>query len=144
MSPTTRSYGIYGVDYACNYKGMLFVFSSVGVEAAGEEQNRRHAEFIRSALERSDARWKVCVWHMTMHQMQTSYKGDSTGWEVYELCRKVRACIARARASERLSLHFDTEDATELGGFKAAHTWVKAATALARSRVHCVHVVFWY
>jgi hypothetical protein len=47
------------------------------------------ARFIESALQRSNARWKVCVWHMTMHEMQTSYKGDATGWEVYEICRKV-------------------------------------------------------
>lgn len=56
-----RCYGKYGVDYACEYHQIFFVFSSVGVEKAGSEAgiNKKHAQFIRAALERSNAPWKV-------------------------------------------------------------------------------------
>lgn len=93
-----RCYGKYGVDYACDYGSLFFVFSSVGVERKGESANRQHAAFIRQALERSSAQWKVCVWHMTMADMQVSYKGDSTGWEVYEICREYGALIVTGHA----------------------------------------------
>ncbi|KAK3275556.1 hypothetical protein CYMTET_16319 [Cymbomonas tetramitiformis] len=85
--------GNYGVDYSCSYKGVFFVFSSVGVERAGEGANRKHVQFIREQLSQSSAMWKVCVWHMTMEDMQTTYKSDATGWDAYETCRKAGAFI---------------------------------------------------
>eukprot|EP00959_Pyramimonas_sp_CCMP1952_P366517 7676381-Pyramimonas_sp.AAC.1 len=33
-----------------------------------------------------------------MNAMQTSYKGDSTGWEVYEICRQYGAFIVTGHA----------------------------------------------
>lgn len=91
-------YGTYGTDYACDYKGIFIAFSSVGVEKPGEEANRGHAEFLRQALARSKAKWKICVWHMTMGAMQVSYKADATGWEVYEICREAGAFIVTGHA----------------------------------------------
>lgn len=91
-------YGEYGEDYACEYDGTLVVLSSIGVRASGEGANRDKAAFVRAALEKSDAPWKVCVWHMTMKDMQVSYKGDATGWEVYEACRANGAFIVISHA----------------------------------------------
>ena len=90
--------GSYGEDYACEYKGVLFVLSNVGSISAGESANRAHYEFVENALRSSDAKWKICVWHMTMNSLQTSYKGDATGFGVYEICRKYGAFIVTGHA----------------------------------------------
>ena len=92
--------GSYGEDMVCDYGPVAFVLSSVGVEEAGEgsDTNRRHYEFLERALSGSNARWKVCVWHMNMEDMQVSYKGDSTGWGAYEICRKHGAFIVTGHA----------------------------------------------
>ena len=77
-NPRADCRGSYGEDMVCDYGPVAFVLSSVGVEEAGEgsDTNRRHYEFLERALSGSDARWKVCVWHMNMEEMQVSYKGD--------------------------------------------------------------------
>jgi hypothetical protein len=93
-----KCYGAYGEDFACDYKGVLFVLSSVGCEAPGESANKAHYEFLEKSLSESDAKWKVCVWHMTMEKLQTSYKGDSTGFGAYEICRKYGAFIVTGHA----------------------------------------------
>ena len=92
--------GQYGVDMSCEYKGILFVLSSVGVERAGESNqiNQDHYWHLENSLKNSNARWKICVWHMTMEKMQVSYKGDSTGWGAYEICRKYGAFIVGGHA----------------------------------------------
>ena len=41
---------------------------------------------------------KVCVWHMTMEEMQVSYKKSATGWEAYEACRMNGAFIVIAHS----------------------------------------------
>ena len=92
--------GQYGVDMSCEYKGILFVISSVGVERAGESNqiNQDHYWHLENNLKNSNARWKICVWHMAMEKMQVSYKGDSTGWAAYEICRKYGAFIVGGHA----------------------------------------------
>jgi len=40
LPPAGNCEGEYGVDMVCNYKGVLLVLSSVGVERAGEGANR--------------------------------------------------------------------------------------------------------
>lgn len=92
--------GSYGEDMVCDYGPVTFVLSSVGVEEAGEgsDTNRRHYDFLERALSESKSKWKVCVWHMNMEDMQVSYKGDSTGWGAYEICRKHGAFIVTGHA----------------------------------------------
>ena len=90
--------GSYGEDYACEYKGVLFVLSSVGSVSPGESANRAHYDFVENALRTSDAKWKICVWHMTMNSLQSSYKGDATGFGIYEICRKYGAFIVTGHA----------------------------------------------
>ena len=91
-------YGKYGEDFACDYGGVTFVISSVGVDAAGESANTEKYEFLDRALRESNNRWKVCVWHMNQGDMQVSYKGDSTGWGSFEICRKHGAFIVNGHA----------------------------------------------
>ena len=69
------------------------MLSSVGVERAGESANAAHYEYLDRKLRESKSWWKICVWHMTMGEMQVSYKGDSVGWGAYEICRKHGAFI---------------------------------------------------
>jgi len=85
--------GQYGVDMSCEYKGILFVISSVGVERRRESSNKDHYYHLVNSLKNSNAQWKICVWHMTMEKAQVSYKGDATGWGAYEICRKYGAFI---------------------------------------------------
>jgi hypothetical protein len=37
---------------------------------------------------------------MTMYDMQTAFKRDSTGWEVYEICRHYGAFIVSGHAHQ--------------------------------------------
>ena len=74
------------------------MLSSVGVEQAGESANAAHYEYLDRKLRESKSRWKICVWHMTMGEMQVSYKGDSVGWGAYEICRKHGAFIVTGHA----------------------------------------------
>ena len=83
---------------ACEYGGVTIVLSAVGVDQAGESANRDHYAFIDDALRKSASRWKICAWHMTMANMQVSYKGDSVGWGAYEICRKHGAFIVTGHA----------------------------------------------
>jgi hypothetical protein len=90
--------GKYGEAMACEYGGVTIVLSAVGVDQAGESANRDHYAFIDDALRKSASRWKICAWHMTMANMQVSYKGDSVGWGAYEICRKHGAFIVTGHA----------------------------------------------
>jgi len=89
--------GDLGYKTACTYKGLFFTLSAVGIwpreggPADAVTQRQAHVAFITNALARSDARWKVCVWHKNQHAMQVGHKNDETGWEVYEACRKAGA-----------------------------------------------------
>jgi len=76
---------------------VTIVISSVGVERAGESANTEHYEYLDRQLRESTSRWKICVWHMNMGEMQVSYKGDSVGWGAYEICRKHGAFIINGR-----------------------------------------------
>jgi len=98
IPPDARCRGSYGDDFSCEYKGVLFVMSSVGSDNPGESANRAHTDFIENALRSSDAKWKICVWHMTMSATQTSYKEDATGWRAYEICRRYGALIITGHA----------------------------------------------
>ena len=89
--------GSYGEDAWMEMDGVLFVFSSVGSERPGESANQDHYRFLEEALRR-DAKWKVCVWHMTMNSLQSSYKQDATGYRAYEICRHAGACIVSGHA----------------------------------------------
>jgi hypothetical protein len=92
--------GDLGYKTACTYKGLFFTLSAVGIwpreggPADAVTQRQAHVAFITNALARSDARWKVCVWHKNQHAMQVGHKNDETGWGVYEACRKAGAIIA--------------------------------------------------
>lgn len=98
--PGAKCEGDLGTKAACTYKGLFFTLSAVGIWPQGGgpadavAQRPSHAAFIAGALARSDARWKVCVWHKNQHAMQVGHKKDETGWEVYEACRKAGAIIA--------------------------------------------------
>ena len=98
--------GQYGVDMSCEYKGILFVISSVGVERSGESSNQDHYYHLENSLKNSNAQWKICVWHMTMEKAQVSYKGDATGWGCLRNLSKIRRLhrywtFARVLANER-------------------------------------------
>ena len=93
-----KTYGAYGEDFSMTIGNTLFILSSVGSEQPGESANTEHYEFLERALASSDATWKVCVWHMTQNAIQSSYKGDATGFGAYEICRKHGALIVTGHA----------------------------------------------
>jgi hypothetical protein len=73
--------GDIGIKSSCNYKGLFFILSGVGIKGSN------HEEFIKNELEDSSSIWRICSWHLNMNKMQTGEKEDGTGWEVYEECR---------------------------------------------------------
>lgn len=91
--------GTYGESFACRNSDVMLYVSDVGVDAAGESNNREQAAALEAALAgAADAKWKICAWHMNQEATQVSYKGDATGWEVYEICRRHGAFIVNGHA----------------------------------------------
>lgn len=122
-----KYYGSYGEDFAMETGGVLFVMSSVGCERPGESANREKYDFIDRALSASKARWKVCVWHMTMESLQVSYKGDATGFGAYEICRKHGAFIVTGHAHVYSRSYTMARFGTKVYGFTRSdlrvHDW---------------------
>ena len=111
-------YGTYGEDLVCDYGAVTLVISSVGVDAAGESANQGEYAFLERALLESRSRFKVCVWHMNQENMQVSYKGDSTGWGAYEICRKHGAFIVNGHAHT----YSRTKEMARFGEKRWSHT----------------------
>ena len=80
--------GDLGVKSVCEYEGLVFILSGAGTKGSN------HDTYIKEQLSKQNSIWKICSWHQNMNLMQTGYKGDSTGWPVYEECRKQGAIIA--------------------------------------------------
>ena len=80
--------GDYGVNAACNYKGLFFILSGAGTLGDG------HSEFIKEQLAQTESSWKVCSWHKNQTKLQVGDKDDEVGWGPYEECRKGGAIIA--------------------------------------------------
>lgn len=120
LSPTQPSncYGKYGEDFVCDYGAVTLVISSVGVDAAGESANQGKYAFLEKALAESRSPFKVCVWHMNMENMQVSYKGDSTGWGAFEICRKHGAFVVNGHAHT----YSRTKEMARFGEKKWSHT----------------------
>lgn len=87
--PGMKCSGSLGVMSSCSYKGILMVFSGVGLFEGD------HQSYVEEQLEQP-ARWKICSWHMNQQAMQTGSKRDEVGWEMYETCREAGAIIATA------------------------------------------------
>lgn len=111
-------YGAYGESLVCDYGAVTLVISSVGVDAAGESANQREVAFLERALSQSASRFKVCVWHMNQENMQVSYKGDSTGWGAFEICRKHGAFIVNGHAHT----YSRTKEMVRFGERRWSHT----------------------
>jgi hypothetical protein len=82
--------GEYGVMAVCNYQGIAFIQSGVGLRGGSEEE---HTAFIQEQLGLDDHIWRICSWHMQMNKMQVGTYGDNTGWGVYEACREGGAFV---------------------------------------------------
>jgi hypothetical protein len=102
----------------CDYGAVTLVISSVGVDAAGESANQGKYAFLEKALAESRSPFKVCVWHMNMENMQVSYKGDSTGWGAFEICRKHGAFVVNGHAHT----YSRTKEMARFGEKKWSHT----------------------
>ena len=120
LRPTQPSncYGKYGEDFVCDYGAVTLVISSVGVDASGESANQGKYAFLEKALAESRSPFKVCVWHMNMENMQVSYKGDSTGWGAFEICRKHGAFVVNGHAHT----YSRTKEMARFGEKKWSHT----------------------
>jgi len=88
-----RCHGDVGVNWTCVYRGLYMVFSGIGTYGEG------HVEYLDKSLSSKTAKkslWHICSWHKNMNKMQLGLKGDETGWQPYEICRKHGAMIATA------------------------------------------------
>lgn len=83
--------GLPGLKSECSYRGLYFVFSSIGSFGGGHEQ------FIGQALQNgAKYPWRICAWHKNQRDLQAGSKSDEVGWEAYRLCQKSGAIIATA------------------------------------------------
>jgi len=103
--------GIIGVKAACVFDGLFFIDSAVGVLYG--QRGPDHADYIRSRLDQSPSRWRVCSWHFDQAVMQLGEKPDQAGWEVYEACRQGGAIIATAHEHSYARTHVITKFAEQ-------------------------------
>ncbi|KAL1924053.1 uncharacterized protein VTP21DRAFT_7088 [Calcarisporiella thermophila] len=82
--------GDYGVNMECNFNGVHFILSGVGIRGTG------HADFVDDVFSRSRNTWKICNWHKNQRMFQTGKKHDEVGYEIYEACRRHGAIVATA------------------------------------------------
>jgi predicted phosphodiesterase len=97
--PEARCAGEIGIKMRCEYQGLVFVLSGVGVFGSFHEQ------FLTKALQERPANFKICAWHKNQSAMQAGNKKDETGWEVYEICRQEGAMIATAHEHSYARTH---------------------------------------
>lgn len=74
--------GEYGIDSSCSFRGLSFVMSGVGTYGSD------HEAYLESALQSSDAIFKLCIWHKNQHDTQLGSKADEVGWEAYRVCQR--------------------------------------------------------
>lgn len=80
--PGAHCEGEYGIKASCTYRGLSFVTSGVGTYGSD------HEAFLDSALQSSDAVFRLCLWHKNQHDMQLGKKSDEVGWEAYRICAR--------------------------------------------------------
>ena len=76
----------------CKMNGLVVVEEGIG--AVYGRDNATEVSFVRDAMAaNSSSLWKICAWHEQMRAMQVGPKTDSTGWLVWEECRKAGAIV---------------------------------------------------
>jgi predicted phosphodiesterase len=79
--------GELGVQAACHYRGLFFILAGVGGKGASREP------FIRAQLERTTARWRLCIWHRPHRSLQVSRKWTGAPMAEIEACREGGAIV---------------------------------------------------
>lgn len=80
--PDAHCEGDYGIKASCTFRGLGFITSGVGTYGAD------HEAYLESALQSSEAVFRLCIWHKNQHDMQVGTKGDEVGWEAYRICAR--------------------------------------------------------
>jgi 3',5'-cyclic AMP phosphodiesterase CpdA len=80
--PDAHCEGDYAIKASCTFRGLSFVTSGVGTYGT------EHESYIESALQQSDAIFRLCIWHKNQHDMQVGSKPDEVGWEAYQICAR--------------------------------------------------------
>jgi hypothetical protein len=88
--PGATCSGDLGVNSVCEYQGLFFILSGIGTLGSG------HESYIMEQLAADNSTWRICSWHKNQTAMQVGGKGNSVGWEAYEVCRERAAIIATA------------------------------------------------
>jgi len=79
---------------ACSYRGIDIVSTTPGVSVLSWLDDG--STFLERTLASSRSRWKICNWHKNQSALQLGGKGNSVGWDSYEICRKHGALIVTA------------------------------------------------
>ena len=98
---------ISGDEYGLRFGGIQWVI-------LGERGN---AAFVRTQFASHDDAWRVCMWHMNMHDMQTGGKEDEMDWATYRACQDAGAIIATGHEHS----YARTVTLTDLGNGEAGH-----------------------
>ena len=69
--------------------------------------------YIRDQLTNDNSIWSVCSWHKVQRLMQVGFHGDSTGWGVYEECRKGGGIVATGHDHTYARTHLMDNVATQ-------------------------------
>jgi hypothetical protein len=85
--------GDLGVQSACTFRGLFFVLSGIGT-ISSKADDKDHVAYIREQLAQTDAKWRICSWHINQESVQVVRKVEAFGWEPYEACREAGAIIA--------------------------------------------------
>jgi hypothetical protein len=84
--------GTIGQMQACHYKGVLMLLMAPGME--GAPPTAEQTTFIKQQLAASTEKWKICVWHYPLYQLNSGPAGDAP----FEACKDGGAIIATAHS----------------------------------------------
>lgn len=104
INATQYCTGEVGVQAACNWEGLFFLISGIGVRGTG------HPEFMDAQLAASNDIWKVCNWHKNQRLYQTGGKRNAVGYEVYDTCRRHGAIVSTGAPLCAAPLHVHIAD----------------------------------
>lgn len=82
--------GTPGLNYACEYNGVYFVFSG------STSTHTTNSTFVDQQLSADNHEWQVCAWHYNQTDMQPGSKSNEAGWAGYQQCAKHGAIVITA------------------------------------------------
>jgi hypothetical protein len=79
--------GETGIMMTCTFRGLTIVVIAPGIKGGDYDQ------YITAGFAKYPSKWRICLWHKNMRDMQAGRKSNEAGWVSYEACRRHGAFV---------------------------------------------------